>query len=81
MECSRKNGCVNYKKRCFECGAMGDVMNPYPYYADVKTNERKLMRLLNDIPELLKMGADSLYDRKRLVTYLVKNGVRVEECE
>ena len=79
MDCSRKNECSNYKSKCHECNSMSDMMNPYPKYADKKTNERKLTWLLNGVPELLKKAADSPYDTKRLVAYLVSNGVRVEE--
>ena len=79
MDCSRKNECSNYRNKCYECCSMGDMMNPYPKFADKKSNEKKLRWLLNGVPELLKRAADSPHDRDSLVRYLVANGVRVEE--
>ena len=79
MNCSKKDECVNYKTRCFECQAMSDMMNPYPKYVDKPEHERRLLWLLNGIPELLSSANNSPYDKKRLVSYLVTNGVRVEE--
>lgn len=79
MNCNKKDACVNHKIRCFECQAMADVMNPYPRFVDQNEHERRLLWLLNGIPELLGKAANSPYDKKRLVTYLVNNGVRVEE--
>lgn len=79
MNCYKKDSCVNYKTRCFECQSMSDVMHPYPKYADKAEHERRLTWLLNGIPELLNKAGNSPYDKKRLVTYLINNGVRVEE--
>ena len=79
MTCLKKDECVNYKTRCFECQAMSDVMHPYPNYVDKAEHERRLTWLLNGIPELLSKAGNSPYDKKRLVTYLVTNGVRVEK--
>lgn len=46
---------------------------------DVAEHVRRLTCLLNGVPELLTRACDSPYDKKRLVAYLVNNGVRVEE--
>lgn len=79
MNCPKKDECVNYKTRCFNCQAISDVMNPYPRYVDKAEHERRLLWLLNGIPEMLSKANNSPYDKKHLVTYLVNNGVRVEE--
>lgn len=79
MNCPKKDECVNYKIRCFNCQSVADVINPYPKYVDKAEHERRLLWLLNGIPELLNKAGNSPYDKKHLVTYLVNNGVRVEE--
>jgi hypothetical protein len=57
---------------------MSDMMHPYPEFVNKEEHERRLTWLLNGIPELLGKAANSPYDKKRLVAYLVANGVRVE---
>lgn len=79
MNCFKKDECVNYKTRCFECQAMSDVLHPYPNYIDKAEHERRLLWLLNGIPELLGDAVKSDEGKKRLAAYLVNNGVRVEE--
>lgn len=79
MNCFKKDECINYKTRCFECQSMADMMSPYPNYTDKKEQEKKLNRILADIPALLSRAENSPYDKKRLVRYLINNGVRVEE--
>ena len=79
MNCSRKDTCLNHRIRCYECFSMSDMMNNYPEYVDKEEHKRRLLWLLNGIPELLNKANNSPYDKNRLVTYLVNNGVRVEE--
>lgn len=78
MNCFKKDECVNYKLRCFNCQAMSDFTNPYPRFVNKAEHERRLLWLLNGVPELLGKANDSPYDKNKLVTYLVNNGVRVE---
>jgi hypothetical protein len=54
------------------------MMHPYPEFVNKEEHERRLTWLLNGIPELLGKASNSPYDKKRLVAYLVANGVRVE---
>lgn len=78
MNCFKKNECVNYKLRCFNCQAMAHFTDPYPRFVDKAEHERRLLWLLNGVPELLGDAVKSNEDKKRLVTYLINNGVRVE---
>lgn len=78
MNCYKRDECVNHKTRCFACQSMSDMMNPYPEFVDKAEHERRLRRILNGVPELLSMAANSPYDKERLVKYLVMNGVRGE---
>ena len=53
MDCSRKETCVNYKIRCFDCGVTGDFTNPYPRYVNKIEHKDRLMDLLNEVPDML----------------------------
>lgn len=79
MECFKKDTCVNYKIRCFNCGAMSDMTNPYPRYSNKIDHKNKLMDLLNKNPELLDGANRFPWKKVNLVDYLVEHGVRVEE--
>ena len=73
MHCSQKDTCLNYGKQCYKCGAMSDVFNHYPCYTNKIDQMDKLMKLLNEFPEILY--------RVELTEYLINNGVRVEVTE
>lgn len=68
FNCPKKNTCINYKIRCFNCGAIAEDYNPYPRYLDREDQKRKLRILLANKPETLD-----------IVDYLVENGVIVRE--
>lgn len=70
LNCFKKDECVNYKIRCFNCQAMSHMMQPYPRFVDKNEHERRLTILLNDIQEDMT--------KENFVKYLVSNGVRVE---
>lgn len=72
MECSKKDNCVNYKIRCFECGVMSDIHNHHPRYVSKEKNRNRLLELINEFPDLRPYAIE-------VVNYLIKNGVRVEE--
>lgn len=75
MQCSKKDTCVNYRIRCFNCGAMADIFNPYPRYVDKEEQKRRLRILLVNKPDLF-LSNEQLF---ALVDYLVENGVVVRE--
>ena len=79
MNCSRKDECVNYKIRCFNCQAMSDVMHPYPRYASKLDHKNKLTDLLNEVPDLVEGANRFPWKKVKLVDYLVEHGVRVED--
>lgn len=76
MNCSQKDHCINYKLRCFECGAMSNIHDIYPKYVSRDDNRDKLVELLVARPELL---SDSLPNALRLADYLAEHNVRVED--
>lgn len=78
MHCFKESTCVNYRTRCFECGSVADINNPYPRYTSKEEHERRLLWLLNGVPELLSKAHNSQEDAKTLASYLVNNGVRVD---
>lgn len=79
MNCAKKDTCVNYRTRCFECMSISDICNPYPRYINEEEHERRLTWLLHGVPEMIKSANESQDNIKRLATYLVNNGVRVED--
>lgn len=78
LRCSKKDTCVNYKIRCFDCGAMSDCLNPYPRYVNKEQHEERLLDLLGDVPDMLDNLERFPWKRTKLVKYLVEHGVRVE---
>lgn len=68
LNCPKKDTCINYKIRCFNCGAVADDLHPYPRYVDREEQKHRLRVLLVNKPETLD-----------IVDYLVENGVIVKE--
>lgn len=73
--CPKKESCINYKVRCFNCGAIADELNLYPRYIDREDQKRKLRTLLVNVPEVWLVN-EQLTD---IVDYLIENGVVVRE--
>lgn len=78
MECSKKDFCANFNRKCVECGAMSDIHSHHPCFADKVEHREKLTKLLASKGELLKNLNVSIFNLFRLAEQLVEDGVRVE---
>lgn len=75
FNCSKKDSCINYKIRCFNCGAVADDLHPYPRYIDRDAQKLKMLDLMRDKSEYFSSAENMCM----LVNYLVENGVVIRE--